>query len=116
METWKGLFLAIGWFILRFGIPVLGTMLIISFFKWLDRRWQTESMERRASMGAETMLPIIQCWTMDICPAEKCQQCVAIQNPNTACWQHFRAVDGSLQEECLSCQVFLGVSAPAIHH
>ncbi|HBX68930.1 MAG TPA: hypothetical protein DEH25_05995 [Chloroflexi bacterium] len=116
METWQGLFLAIGWFVLRFGVPLVGTILMIYFFKWLDRRWQIESMDRRASMGAEAMLPIIQCWAMDTCPAEKCQSCVAFQNQGTPCWQHFRAGDGSLKDECLGCKVFLGVSAPALHH
>ena len=32
METWEGLLLAIGWFLLRFGVPILGTLLIVYFF------------------------------------------------------------------------------------
>ena len=114
METWEGFLLAMSWFVLRFGMPIVGTALIILFFKWLDHRWQRQSMDRRASMGAQALLPIIQCWAMNNCPAEKCQNCVAFQNQSKPCWQHFRVVDGSLKEECLSCKVFIGVPAPAI--
>lgn len=114
MDTWEGLFLATGWFLLRFGLPILGTVLIVIFFKRLDRRWQRETMDRRASLGANAMLPVVQCWADKNCPAEKCQNCVAYQDHSKPCWQHFRAVDGSLKEECLACPVFIGVSAPAI--
>jgi len=114
METWVGLLLAIGWFLLRFGVPILGTALIVLFFKWLDKHWQRESLDRRISMGAQAMLPIVQCWSINNFPEEKCQNCVAYQDQSIACWQHFRAVDGSLKEDCLSCKVFLGVPAPVI--
>jgi len=114
METWEGLLITISWFLLRFGVPILGTALIVYFFKWLDQRWQRESLDRRASMGAQAMLPIVQCWSLNNCPEGKCQGCAAFQDQSKPCWQHFRAVDGSLKEDCLGCKVFLGVSAPAI--
>ena len=114
METWEGLLIAIGWFLMRFGVPILGTILIVLFFKRLDQRWQRETMDRRASLGANAMLPIIQCWAINNCPAEKCQGCAAYQDQSQPCWQHFRAADGAMKEDCLGCKVFLGVSAPAI--
>ncbi len=114
METWEGLSLAIGWFLLRFGLPILGTILIVIFFKRLDHRWQRETLDRRESMGAQAMLPVVQCWATNNCPAEKCQNCIAFQDHSKPCWQHFRVKDGSLKEECLGCKVFLGVPAPAV--
>jgi len=113
METWEGLLLAIGWFFLRFGLPIIGTVLIVILFTRMDHRWQRETMDRRASLGANAMLPIVQCWVENNCPAEKCQDCLAYQDQRKPCWQHFRATDGSLKQECLGCKVFIGVSAPA---
>ena len=114
METWEGLLLSLSWFLLRFGVPILATLLIALLFNWLDARWQRDALERRASLGAESRLPVVRCWEINECPGEKCQNCVAFQNQGTPCWQHFRAADGALKESCLGCKVFLGVSAPAI--
>jgi hypothetical protein len=113
METWEGLLLAIGWFLLRFGLPILGTALVVFLFKQLDHRWQRETIDRRASLGASAMLPIVQCWAENNCPTEKCQNCVAFQDQGKPCWQHYRAKDGTLKEECFDCRVFLGAVAPA---
>jgi len=114
METWEGLLLAIGWFLLRFGVPILGTVLIIIFFKWLDQRWQQQSLDRRASLGAQAVLPVVKCWVINDCPKENCQNCVAYQDQSKPCWQHFRATDGYLKEECLDCKVFRGTPVPVI--
>ena len=114
METWEGLLIAIGWFVLRFGFPILATVLIVRFFKWLDQRWQRETLERRPSMGAEAMLPIIQCWSMNNRPEGTCQNCLAYQDQSKPCWQHFRMKDGCLKEECIDCKVFRGAPVPVI--
>jgi hypothetical protein len=114
MSTLEALWLTISWFVARFGLPILVTILIVQYFRWLDNRWKQEAMQRRASMGSEYALPIIRCWEIKGCPAENCQGCQAYQDQSRACWQHFRMADGRLQEGCLSCKVFLGVEAPAI--
>lgn len=114
MATWEGFLLATGWFLLRFGVPILGTALVVIFFRWLDQRWQRQSLERRAGMGAQAVLPIVKCWAIKDCPEEKCQDCIAYQNQSKPCWQHFRAADGCLKQACIDCQVFRGAPVPVI--
>jgi len=111
VETTQGLLLAIGWFLLRFGLPVLGTALVIWLFKRMDDRWQAEAKEYKERTGLESLVPIVRCWLFNDCPEEKRQNCLAYQNQEKPCWQHFRAGDGALKESCLGCGVFR--SAPA---
>ncbi|MBC8507702.1 MAG: hypothetical protein ISR58_02055 [Anaerolineales bacterium] len=112
METMQGLLLAIGWFLLRFSLPVLGTALVILFFKRLDARWQAEVKDYKERAGLESLVPVVRCWLLNDCPEEKRQSCPSYQNQEKPCWQHFRAVDGALKESCLGCGVFRG--APAV--
>ena len=114
METWQGLLGAILWFLLRFGIPIALTALIVWWFKRMDSQWQRQTIERRASMGAESLTPIIRCWLLNDCPEEKCQNCVAYQEQSIPCWQHFRSENGTLKEECLGCRVFRDAPVPII--
>ncbi|MBM3144230.1 MAG: hypothetical protein FJ010_04510 [Chloroflexi bacterium] len=108
METTQGLLLAIGWFLLRFGLPVALTGLVIWLFKRLDARWQAEAQEYRKRTGVESLAPTVRCWLLNDCPEERKQNCPAFLNQGTPCWQHFRAGDGSLRESCLGCGVFRG--------
>jgi len=113
VETTQGLLLAIGWFLLRFGLPVLATALVIWFFKRLDARWQSEAQEYTERTGLESLVPAVRCWLLNDCPEERRQKCPAYQNQEKPCWQHYRLVDGSLKESCLSCRVFRGAPASA---
>lgn len=112
METMQGLLLAIGWFLLRFGLPVLATILVVWFFRRLDARWQAKAQEYKARSGIESLVPVVRCWLINDCPEERRQNCPAYQNQEKPCWQHFRAVDGSLKESCLGCGVFRGAPVP----
>lgn len=112
MDTTQGLLLAISWFLLRFGVPVLVTALVIWLFKQLDSRWQAEAQELQERIGPETLMPAVRCWVLNDCPEDKMQNCPAYQHREKPCWQNFRAVDGSLQENCLGCGVFRGAPVP----
>lgn len=112
MDTTQGLLLAIGWFLLRFGLPILLTVLVIWFFRRLDARWQAEAQESKASVSLENLVPVIKCWVLNDCPEERREQCKAYQNQDVPCWQNFRAVDGALKESCLGCGVFRGAPVP----
>ena len=112
METTQGLLLAIGWFLLRFGLPVLGTTLVIWLFRRLDARWQAEAREYKKHTGLESLVPVVRCWILNDCPEERRQNCPAYQNQDKPCWQHFRAVDGALKQSCLECRVFRAAPAP----
>lgn len=94
--------------ILRFGIPVAITALIVWLLRMLDKRWQKDAEEEG--------LVIIRaknpgCWNLHNCPAEKRAKCKAYQHPEMPCWQVFRDQNGRLREDCLNCDVFQ--AAPA---
>lgn len=112
METTQGLLLAIGWFLLRFGLPVLFTALVIWLFKQLDVRWQAEANEYKERAGLESLMPAVRCWILNDCPEENMKDCPAYKNQDKPCWQNFRAVDGSLKEYCLGCGIFRGTPVP----
>ncbi len=113
MGTYEGLILAIGWFVLRFGLPVAITALLIWFFRKLDTRWQAEAKQHIDQSKIERIAPVVRCWLLNDCPEDKTKYCLAFQNQDVPCWQNFRAGDGSLQARCLACRVFRGTPAPA---
>mgnify|MGYP003959259255 FL=1 len=112
METPQGLLLALFWFVMRFGLPVVLTALIILLFKRLDDRWQAEAQEYQQRSTPESLFPALRCWILNDCPEERHQNCKAYQNQDIPCWQNFRTVDGSLKESCLGCGVFRGAPVP----
>jgi hypothetical protein len=106
MDTKAFLLFLLG-MILRLGIPVALTIVVIALLRRLDRRWQKESLS----------LPIIPaekpCWEIKDCPEEKMKVCAAAANPQTPCWQVFRSSNGTLREACLGCDIFRQASVPA---
>jgi hypothetical protein len=112
MESIQGFLLAVGWFLLRFGLPVIATLAVCWLFKKIDARWQSEGEAFRKELGIENLVPAIRCWVLNDCPPEKRENCRAYLDKNTPCWQHFRAKSGELKESCIGCGVFRG--APAI--
>ena len=112
METTQGLLLAIGWFLLRFGLPVGITALVIWLFTRLDAHWKAEANEFIQPTNQETLMPSLRCWIFNDCPEERKLNCPSYQKQETPCWQHFRAIDGSLKESCLGCSVFRGAPVP----
>ena len=106
MATSQGLFLAIFWILLRFGLPVLGTGLLIWFFNRLDSRWKQEAVSRRKTMFAEGVIPFVKCWIFHDCAPERRSNCPAFQEKNVPCWQLFRDANENLQDKCLGCEVF----------
>jgi hypothetical protein len=114
MDPLEGFLLAIGWFLLRFGLPIAATVLLCWFFKRLDAKWQAEADIYRQDIGLESHRPSIRCWLFNKCSEEKRSKCIAYQNSQIPCWQHFRGASGELKEECIGCGVFRGFPKPAI--
>ncbi len=114
MDTLEGFLFAIGWFLLRFGLPIAVTVLICWLFKLLDARWQAEGETYRNKIGMENPTPPVRCWLFNNCSEEQRSKCNAYQNQKIPCWQHFRAKNGELKEECIGCGVFRGFPKPAI--
>ena len=114
METYEGLLLAIFWFVLRFGVPILITVALIWLFSKLDKRWREQAEEVRAQAVADGVIPVVKCWLLNDCPDEAKAKCLAYQNQGKPCWQHFRTKDGCLKEDCINCQVFRGAPVPIV--
>ncbi len=88
--------------VLRIGIPVFITVLVVLFLRWLDERWQKESVDQRVVTARN-----IRCWDIQRCSEQQRASCSAYAHPEVPCWQHFRDPEGALREQCLGCQVFL---------
>jgi len=115
MDTSQGLLLAIVWVFLRFGLPVLGTGLIIYIFSRLDSGWKKEALAFKRDLVGEGVIPLIKCWVFNDCPPEKRQECLAYQEKLVPCWQLFRDENENLQEDCLDCAVFHTATIPILN-
>ncbi len=93
--------------LLRFGIPIAITALVVWVLRNLDTRWQAEAKKVRVrphSLGADVRQ--VRCWESRDCPPEKRNSCPAFAHPEEPCWQIFRDDQGRLMETCLTCEVF----------
>jgi hypothetical protein len=95
--------------VLRFGVPVLGTMAVIYFLRRLDARWQAEAVEE--AQAAE-LFPKLRCWVLNDCPEERRAKCPAYAQQGIPCWQVYRDGNGRLRNECLGCDVFKSAPVP----
>lgn len=114
MEFLEGLWFSIFWFVLRFGVPILMTVVLVWVFSKLDARWQKQAEEVRAQAVADGVVPVVKCWLFNDCPEEAKVNCVAYQNQGKPCWQHFRTKNGCLKDGCVDCKVFRGAPVPVI--
>jgi hypothetical protein len=97
----------LGWTVLRIGLPVLLTAILVLWLRQLDARWKEEAILE--GEGVEGATP---CWEVNDCPSERRAHCPAYLHQEVACWQLFRAPDGGLRPACLECEVFR--TAPVI--
>jgi hypothetical protein len=98
--------------LVRFGLPILGTVLVIWFFRRLDAHWQAEAA-RQLHMGTPVALADREpCWDQRHCSPEMRNNCRAYLQQGIPCWQLFRAEDGRLKEACLGCEVFRKAPVP----
>ena len=96
--------------VVRFGIPVGLTVLLVWFFRKLDRQWQAE-----AELAVEQVLPKNPgCWKVNKCSKEDRSKCMAYANPDKPCWHVFRDSEGLLQDKCLGCMVFRKAPVPVL--
>ncbi|HSB00557.1 MAG TPA: hypothetical protein VLE49_07895 [Anaerolineales bacterium] len=107
METITSFLAVLTGLFLRLAIPIAGTIIIVYLLRKMDARWQVEAqLPPTAAQKAE-------CWKIKGCsPAQK-KICKAASSP-LPCWQVFRQPNGYLQEECISCKVFIDAPTPAL--
>src|SRR5512143_2618447 len=93
--------------LLRLGIPIAITALVLYGLHRLDKRWKKEALT----------LPVVPagkpCWEAMGCSDDKKKNCPAAAQSNVPCWQYFRTRDGVLKEACLGCAVFRQAPVPA---
>jgi hypothetical protein len=94
--------------LLRLGIPIAITVLLLGWLHHLDKRWQKEALA----------LPVVPagkpCWEVKGCSEDKKKNCAAAARADIPCWQVFRTRDGVMKEACLGCDVFRQAPLPVI--
>jgi len=95
--------------LLRFGIPIALTAVVIYLLKRLDEHWQADA---RRELIVAPMAHNTGCWDVKNCSPEQRKKCSAYSHPETPCWQQYRDKRGYLQEQCLGCDVFRQAPVP----
>jgi hypothetical protein len=93
--------------LLRLAIPIAATLFVIYILRKLDQRWQAEA--EFEPLGMEKP----ECWKSKGCTAEQIQNCTAAKS-SLPCWQVKRLPNGYLNEDCLSCPVFIEAPVPTL--
>jgi hypothetical protein len=94
--------------VVRLGLPLLVTVLIVIGLRRLDMRWQKEAeMERNLLIRDEE-----PCWKEQGLSMEEIKARAA--ESGKPCWQIHRLSNGYLREACLDCEVFINAPAPAL--
>ena len=100
MDTITSFLVLLAGILLRLAIPIIGTAVLIYFLRKLDEHWQAEA----------ELLPMptqkADCWKVKGCSPDQRKNCLA-SSSSLPCWQVFRRSNGYLQEECISCKVFI---------
>lgn len=110
MNTNEILVLILG-LVVRLGIPLLGTLLLVYGLRKLDIRWQKEAEIERNLLLVRDETP---CWKEQGLPMEEIKLRAA--ESDKPCWQIHRLPNGYLREACLDCEVFINASAPVLKH
>ena len=107
METLASLLVILAGLLLRFAIPILGTILVIYVLRKLDAHWQAEA--------EQIPVPIekVECWKIKGCSEEQHKNCPAAVSI-LPCWQTHRRPNGYLQEKCISCEVLINAPIPTL--
>ncbi|SRR6266540_14155 len=108
METLIFFFYILAGFILRLAVPIAGTILLIFLLRKLDARWQAEAELQPTPVNKP------DCWKIKGCTPEQIENCAAVASP-LPCWQVFRLPNGYLNEDCITCKVFIEAPVPTLH-
>lgn len=109
----NGVGLVILGIVVRLGIPVGITVLLIRWLRQLDARWQTEARQGAQVQSNRVQARNTGCWDVNRCTSEQKAKCPAYARQETPCWQVFRQSNGVLRENCIGCNVFKEAPLPA---
>lgn len=93
--------------LLRLAIPIAATLLVIFILRKLDKRWKAEAELQPVTVEKP------ECWKVNGCAPEQIQNCEAAKSP-LPCWQVKRLPNGYLNEDCLTCPVFVEAPVPSL--
>jgi hypothetical protein len=93
--------------LVRLAIPIAATLLVIYILRRLDKRWQAEAELQPVAVEKT------ECWKIKGCPPEQVKDCAAARS-QLPCWQVKRLPNGYLNEDCLSCPVFIEAPVPTL--
>ena len=100
-------------FVLRFGIPIGVTALLVYALRRLDQKWQREvELEAQPELVQVSLFDKIRCWATNECSQEIRETCPAFIESGRPCWQVHRDVSGEMQPKCLECPVFQAAPIP----
>jgi len=106
MYEWVDIFTAVVLaFLLRLGIPLGLTGIVVWWLRRLDVRWQSEA-EALHHIQVEQAEPQLPCWQTKGCSPERQATCAAFLHNEKPCWQVMRGQEGRLPDRCLTCAVF----------
>jgi hypothetical protein len=111
MDALTSVFVILIGLVLRLALPIALTVIVISFLRKLDARWQREA-ERESQLPAAEKT---NCWEVKGCTREMRAECPAPKSL-LPCWQVNRASSGHLREDCLTCKIFRNAPVPAHTH
>ena len=101
--------------LLRFGIPIGITVLLVYALRRLDQKWQREvELEAQSELVQVSFFEKIRCWATNECSQENRDTCQAFLERGRPCWQVHRDISGDMQPECLDCSVFKGTPIPRL--
>ena len=107
METLTSIFYLLIGLLLRLTIPIATTLLVIYLLRKLDKRWQAEAELQPVAIEKP------ECWKLKGCSPDEIKNCIAAKAP-LPCWQVKRLPNGYLNEDCLSCPVFIEAPVPTL--
>jgi hypothetical protein len=107
METLTSFFAILIGLLLRLAIPIAGTVILVYFLRKLDAHWQAEAQLPHPSIQKA------ECWKIKGCSSAHRKDCPAASSA-LPCWQVYRKPNGYLQEQCISCEVFIDAPLPAL--
>lgn len=100
-------------FLLRFGIPIGITALLVYVLRRLDQKWQREvELAAQPELVQVSLFDKIRCWATNECSREIRDTCPAFIESGRPCWQVHRDVSGEMQSKCLDCPVFQAAPIP----
>jgi hypothetical protein len=108
METFYSVFIVLGMFLLRLGLPLTITIAVAYGLRRLDARWEAEAQAQQLATNPQVDLrPVEQpCWVVKNCPESLYTQCIAYHHSDQPCWMVFNRSMGVTPSRCFKCALF----------